>query len=451
MTVLENLPNEIFSEIFSYLSCADFATISHLSHHMHALSQPLLYTAPDLTRTCGALSSIHMLLRTLLSPGGDILASYVRSLDVELEDYYAFDYGEESEDGDGFERPGEYPREIALLEAAATPLGLHRYLKFEDAQLVLLLHYLPRLYSLNICLLYGNDTPFSIFMATHNPGQHTGNLPPGLQQLRLFRCTSDHHNGGVSPVVLLTLLSLPSIQKIDVQIADASSIDFDNAKAAVGTSTVTNLRFSKARMSQRALWCILKIPVALTSFTYSTDRPHPEFLLGIALLPLRLVLQHLHLECGDDMPTIGSLREWPALRTLSCSLNVLLGRGQLGLRGQLLSGQLKSLQRLTDVLPSGLRRLGIQASRYWTVAAEVDKEVELLSDKESLLPGLETLAVVISPPNMAREVRFQNTLRMACEASGVQLVDIQASRGSRYTGCMGPRRLQYRNARPDRL
>lgn len=422
MSVLEQLPLEVAADILSYLPLEDLVKISTLSHHMHTISQPLVYKAPILTCSEGETtpSPLQIFLRTLLSPGGETLATYIRSLHMKWQTWTRRDDDDDGNDngnGDGDPEPTrESPNDLALLFAAATPLGLHQYLEVQEAQLVLLLHLLPRLHILHFTPVYGSDALFSEFMGDHLP---TDALPLGLRQLREFHCFSHNTDGGVSPETLLTILGLPCIQKIHVHIIDGSTIDIDTAEVAAATSTVTNLIFVEADQSQRSLECILKIPAALTHFGYSTKRQHPGFHMENALQPLRHSLQHLHLGFAGVALSIGSLRNWPALRTVRCSLTALLGKGLQN-----------NLPRLADMLPVGLRELEILRDRHWSVAAEVNQEVDLLREKQSVVPGLVTLAVVISPSYMIRDAQHQDTLRRACQAAAVALVDIKSRGGN---------------------
>lgn len=441
MPVLEQFPHEITAEILSYLPQSDLISTCSLSRYMRAISQPVLYRAPILAyNEAEPPTPLQKLLRTLLSPGGETLAIYVHSFSI----VYDGDDDNLDDDDDEPDTPDDSPgltpdalSTLAMLVAAATPLGLQQYLKYQDGQLLLLLHLLPRLKILHFIPLHECGQSFFDFIDADMVALPADTLPHGLRQLREFWCPAGG-DAGISPSNLLTVLSLPCIRKIHTQVVKASSICFETAKLAVATSTVTNLLFTEADNSQRSLECILKIPIALTHFAYSTGFSYPTFHMGVALQPLRASLKHLHLEFKDVPLEVGSLRDWPALQTIRCSLTVLLGKGPQ-----------KDSPRLSDVLPVGLRELAILRDRYWPVAVEVGMEVELLGQKAISVPALLTLGVDISQANLARDVRYQSTLRGVCVATGVALVDIGV-KGRKLIGRSMARMTAPRIARPVR-
>lgn len=429
MSTLEQLPREIAAEILSNLHCSDLASTSRLSRRMNAISEPLLYKVPVLTNYGNDKPPcLQIFLRTLLSPGGGRLATYVQSINMERQPWTA------CHDKDP-ERSLEQSTDIALFKAAATPFGLRDDIGFQDSQIMLLLHYLPHLHALRIIPLDGSDDP-SAGLFDEDIDPQIDNLPPGLQQLREFRCFSRDTDGGVSPNTFLTLLQLPCIRTIKVHITYEMGISLRSAAAAAGTSVVTDLRLTNGTLSLEPLQCILRIPIALTSFSYSAGSPHPDFDIGEALLPLRATLKFLRIEFMHLTEPIGSLREWAALRTLKCSLAVLLGKWQ----------ERESL-RLVDVLPLGLRELDVRSDPYWSVDAALDQKMELLMEKETVRPELKVLAVGWGPK------WWLDKLSLACEAAAVELKESESrwrdvgrqfprTEGI-FTPDMGHRRRQY--------
>lgn len=136
--------------------------------------------------------------------------------------------------------------------------------------------------------------------------------------------------------------------------------------------------------------------------------------LAAALRPVRETLRHLDLDvfrcvgrkasgvCGND--SIGSLREWPALRSVRCSLAVLVG----------IEG------KLVDVLPLRLEALETVEDPLWTVAEVVGEVLEVVRSKQRAVPRLRTVAVHVGRGKSGEVMR---PLRDACVAGGVRLVE----------------------------
>lgn len=400
MALLKHLPHEILLEIFSLLCCIDLASTSRVSRRLRIVSEPLLYRAPSLYISDEEQlpQNFYMFLRTLLTPGREVLATHVRSLTLEWE------YLE-----------GTPEPEITLFAAAASRLGIAQPIVSGGGQAVLLLHLLPHLQVLEV------DPPetldaFSTFMEAQHEVQHTQMLPLGLQSLREYFCC---WTGGVSPRTLLALLKLPCIRTIIVQFSD--EVDFLSAMADPDiTSTVTNFRLLNSVVSSSSLAYILKIPRALEQFVFCV-RGFDLLSFGDALEPLRNTLQSLTLDfqcvcsmnykIADEISTypIGSLREWPVLYTVRCSMVALLGMGPQG----------DSPRLLEHVLPVGIRELEILSDQHWLPEEVVDQVVLLLERKEVVVAKLQKVVVLT---DWKRNPERQK-LRDACEAVNVELVD----------------------------
>lgn len=100
---------------------------------------------------------------------------------------------------------------------------------------------------------------------------------------------------------------------------------------------------------------------------------------------------------------IGSLAEWPVLKSVKCSSTPLLGRG-LG----------QTQIRLVDVLPRVLCEFEIEKDRYWSTGKMVDAVVDTLQTREG---RLEQLGVV----TVRREELSVRQLLVACEEAGVRM------------------------------
>lgn len=428
MFILERLPYEISVEILSYLPQSDLANVSSLSRHIHVLSEPLLYKAPIITDCEGDTpTTIETLLRTILSPGGERLAALVHSLHVTcafdpMRYHYIFEDDDENVDPECAREQGS---DWAIRAAAAAALGIHDFHDTPEEHVQILLHHLRRLNALNIVAEDLSDDIHN----DHNLDWLMDNLPCSIP-LRSFRSSK----GALNLDTLLTLLSHPSMRKIDCGLLDNRTINFDTLGVAPATSLVTDLRFSYINVSQECLEFILKIPTALTYFSFLSDRDHNTLDLSHALQPLRRSLTHLHLEYTPATKPTGSFRDWPLLCTVRCSLTALFGKDFKN-----------DTLRLYDALPVRLRELEIHRTKYWSVAAEVNQEVDLLKHKESDVPELETLVVAISPASMQRDVRNQARLRTACHDAGVKLSEAVPDRDrTRQSAGRITCRAQYR-------
>lgn len=245
-------------------------------------------------------------------------------------------------------------------------------------------------------------------------------LPVGLKSLRKFRDTSDYIPAEVTPTMLLALMRLPCIRKITTGMQPAYHYTHDSNDLAKltssaeyrGKSTVQKLSFQYGGFCASLLGNILQVPRALTHFSY-------EDAIGLdtlqtaafrsALRHLRPTLQYLKLgwvnaleglpsdedrhEDDEESYTIGSLRDWPVLRSVECGLLALVGRAPV------------ATCRLVDVVPRVIIQLkvhqtygvtndsdGIMEKKYWTVSDVTDQVVELLERREEC--GLQELAEV---------------------------------------------------------
>lgn len=240
-------------------------------------------------------------------------------------------------------------------------------------------------------------------------------LPAGLKSLQIFNGTGHLDAPATTHTMLLALLRLPHIRKLSLNMESAEDYtddhhdadtndnhDVDNLISPADNrkmSSVTNLRFVYGNLSTAMLNRILQQPRALTHFTYMDS---DDFALvetttfQTALSHLRPTLQYLHLEWiraletperEDDVEprTIGSLRDWPVLRTLRCSLTALVGKPAV------------AKSRLVDVVPAVIRILVLdqqddgtsftasdQRSDMWAESDMTDMIRELLEKKRNV-------------------------------------------------------------------
>lgn len=321
---------------------------------------------------------------------------------------------------------GLHDPDIPLFTVAASMFGLEGRRISEDVQVVLLLHLLPRLYSLH---LYPPDNcnMFRNYMDFHASLDSVAILPIALQSVQEFWCDS---HAGMGPKTLVTLLRLPNIRTIATPVFGDIELQLrgNNAVAVahIGVSTVTRLELPCVRMPFASLMRILQIPRALTHFSYCAlrtrgdDFDFPGF--WMALEVLRETLQTLVLSFSrviarptyrdNEIPnTVGSLRGWPALRNVSSSLIPLLGNGP----------QTASPRHFADVLPAGICTLEILKDGYWTSAEAVHEVLVLLGQKEAAVPRLER---VVFGERVVMDRQVKERLMTACEEASVVLVGL---------------------------
>lgn len=408
MVLLQCLPNEILLDIFSRLHHRDLARASRVSRRLCQISQPLLYRDPFLLKSSPP-TPLSAFLRSLLTPGREALATYVRDLTVE------WDMGD--------------IWSVTTFRQAQSRRGLDRTQALSGGtQLMMLLHLLPELHGLHL-LPPDQCDPFDKLMKSLCAQRRIATLPIALQSLREFRCHWDSRYGGVSVEALVLLLRLPYIRSINISLAREIEVCTPTLNAtivaAAGTSTITHLEFAFVQSRPSSLGGILKIPRALTHFSYFGGRENlDDFDLaafGTTLQPLQRSLKSLHLDFsslyshaidGDNKPTttIGSLHNWPVLGTVRCPLQLLLGQRP----------QLDSLLQLADVLPVGTRDLEILGDQYWSFAETVHQVVVLLGRKE-MVPCLKRVAVY---KDYGRDYELVGKLRAACRVAEVELEEL---------------------------
>lgn len=302
-------------------------------------------------------------------------------------------------------------------------------LQLEAVQVVLLLHLLPNLRILESTLPQFTNTERSEFLDVFLEEQLSipaNNLSGGFHSLREIRGSVGPDTCRVTLKMLLAMLRMPSMRKIKVRMAavetdPAEDIDhiFDANKRI---SSVTELDLDDCFMSATTLNKLLQVPRALTHLSF---RDTGDFLGGsdstlpcTAMSQVRETLQYLSLRISDrniydnredDVPederphSIGSLHDWPQLRTVKTSLLPLI---------------LQPKSRLGNALPAVIRELTLNGSQYWSCMQTVDEVIDVLNHKE--LYGVSDLSVI----NIKKWMVFGRRtywLADACDAAGVQL------------------------------
>lgn len=410
MLLLQSFPNEILLDIFSRLQHRDLARTSRVSRRLCEISQPLLYKDPFLLKSSPP-TPLGLFLQSLLTPGREALATYVRDLTVE------WDNISHTESDVTRYRGAQSRRVLDYVQAQSA-----------GTQLMTLLHLLPKLHGLHLLPPYQCDH-FGRLLRSFHARQSIATLPLAFQSLREFRCHWDSHYRGVSTKTLVLLLRLPYIRRINIPFATETESCSPTVNAAIaaaaGTSTITHLEFALVLSRPSSLAGILKIPRALMHFSYFGGRQNLDAFdlaaFGRTLQPLRRSLKSLHLDftnlysnARDNnnrlTATIGSLNQWPVLNIIQCPLLALLGQGP----------QSDSPLQLADVLPVSIRELEILGDRYWSLADTVHEVVVLLGRKE-MVPRLKRVAVY---KDHRRDYQLPEKLRAACRAAEVELVEL---------------------------
>lgn len=386
MVGVETIPTEILVQIFSSLSPHDLLRTCRISHRIRAISLPLLYwslslhTTEDIGVNPTPISPVEKFLRTVLIPGGEAFAAHVSTLNL----YWAHS---------GTNNEGPQPP-LPLAQISLAPHDLT-----PNAQVVLLLSRLPNLRVFDITPNFTGTLSFndfaSEFIAT------TPLFPSAFHSLREIRFTPRRIEFGVNEHTLLVLLQLPSIDCIDIYLHVTADIAPEYGEGL--SSSVTKLTLWNDGIQAQELAIFLKIPRSLTHLSCTSPM---DVIFTDAMQPVRGSLQYLNLAPPyntREPPSLGSLRGWGELRSVRCTLAHLIGKEAPG------------FWHLVDVLPAGLRELGIMDQRGEDIPRVVEEVVALLERKAELVPGLKQLTVDM-PAGEGREI-----LLRACVAAKVSL------------------------------
>lgn len=138
-------------------------------------------------------------------------------------------------------------------------------------------------------------------------------------------------------------------------------------------------------MSSVSLARVLEMPFALTHFIYFEEGGNYHSfdcaVMRKGLETSRLTLQRLRLSIPDSLgsrineedspPTIGSLSDWPVLRSIRCPLSVFVAKWPT-----------ETVVRLVDVLPRVLTKFSVLVDWYWSTDEVEGKLVELVEARE---------------------------------------------------------------------
>lgn len=400
MAALLTCPNETLVNIISYLSTRDLLSVSRASRHFHEISLPLLYKAPFLCASGDYRQpELPGFMRALL--GTPELALYVQSLEVQLE---------------AWPSPPPSPGDIQSVASVASLFAYDP--RKQGVHLVRLLRMLPRLTYLD--LLPPDEPDCGSAMTTFLASLNDSTM---LRNLREFRSI---WNIGFTVDILAAVMLLPSIRTIVVTVRERYDEEepagnrsvHEMAKAAAGTSTVTDLRLLDTDLSEKWLAPLLTIPRALARFQHQAYIPQTHFDLGLfgkVLGPLASSLKYLNIGFTEayarvDLPdsNIGPLGSWHALETLECPILALLGRTP------------SDHVSLVAVLPRGLRCLRVTEDVFWSTRRTVELIVGLLETGEMV--SLREICLIFNyriPESVLAD------LRITCEEANVTFVTLK--------------------------
>lgn len=401
MVLTQRFPNEITITILSFLPADDLARASRVSRDLQALAEPLLYRKPFLSCETAQPSDLHNFVRTLLTPGRQWLVSHIRTLVVDWDEYES-------------SPPTTPENEVALFIAAGSRYGIRNPLASSAAQLFLCLHLLPSLTTLVLFPPLGYYIMVN-FIESLKPTLPTS-VPLGFQSLRNFHWyPGERHNEyGVSYTMLLTIICLPSIRTITVSIIERLCGPFPAADD-MAISAITDLRLCCAAISSTTLTRILKLPRALTRFSFYAKNGNGSTIVHLTneLKPLQHSLQELVLDClncwdkgmEQSITKLASLRDWPELRIVRIAPVTLVGAdNELG---------------FAQVLPAGLCALGIEPDKFWSDEDVADMVLVMLEQKTRMLPRLQRLAL---SSGIGTKPVLLEKIMVACKSVGVMLV-----------------------------
>lgn len=366
MTVLQSLPVELLRQILADLDQDSLRDMSLVSHLFNNIAEPLYYD------TLGEPSRAQAQSRGWLLPILSVLVTrpemvrYVRCITFI---YWAKRY--------------PTPDNCILFSAKARELGIPDIGWWDDAQALFLLHLVPDVQELTF-----DDTPLLKTYLEETIGTPIVDVP--FQSLLKFTSHSP-----VNLRMLLALMQLPSMRSITVDMPynedyTRDPILVNSIIAFAGQSSVTELSMHTGDTPNSMLQLILEMPRVLKALSYMYDREYGSVL---DTPPMHTILQHVGPELqslsfgglyAKGLPEpcevrIGPLQNWPALITLNCSLQALLGSRQ------------DPTGRLVDVLPLGIRRLFlwrkeersslVKSREHWNVWQMTDQLVELLENR----------------------------------------------------------------------
>lgn len=329
MASFSDLPDELVINIACYLwKPSELASVSLVSHRLRGIVEPFLYHSLRVKETFlkGTSIKLRSLVRLIVSR--PVVGTHVRALSLSWNNLEP-----DPEDGP----PEQIKQDYKMFAAAAEKLGVDEPVRQEletgsvCALVVLLLHHVPNLNSLEVVLMHSSKL-LGDFLALAAASQ---------SHLRKLNTFVQYATPGPFSL-LLPVFALLCISQIDIHVVDQPGSDYS---AYYGTSTVKSLGLS-CSVNTALFRDILRIPKALIELRY-WSRTHilkgGPFRCGLE--HTRATLKVLDLRSSSARGAIGSLRGYPMLESVMIKPEYLLDI---------------ETQRLADVLPRTLRRLELR-------------------------------------------------------------------------------------------
>lgn len=406
MACFTDLPNEVLCDIFSDLGQEEFAGLCLASRRLRSVAEPFLYHKVSLSTLSTTVHAFESFQRT--SNSRPELLKGIKSLALR------WDQDPITHWYPPFEMTRPPPADSWLLGVVMSLFGVKSEPTIEGKYIMPLLRQLPHLEVLHLrpsrsLDIFHKNLPF-------------GDLPR-FECLREVRCDWAYSSGTVGYTTLLFLMMLPSLRTLEMRLVCGLGRPISEIipNRCFGKSGVTHLRLSYGSISPGSLEELLRVPRALTHFSYnSLPVDLFEFReVGLVLERIcRPTLQFLELTLGlanyrwfsftvISFP-ISSLRSWPVLWSVKSSLALLLGKGP---------NEWPSQGHLIGILPGVIRELEIEIDRYWTateIAAEVAEMLRLKGTGD-----FSELALLTIPVDVHDAAPW---LGAACDVVGVKLV-----------------------------
>lgn len=386
---LEDLPDELLLTILDDTN--NWLNIAHVSRRFHQIAEPYLYRDVVLKKDVSADNNrpLRQFTRSvILRPA---LAWHVRSLSISWTSDWghieasATEYTIQEDtwwlDSSELEPKATLAREQewSFLARTASSIGMSPAMQSAircgspPLIIIVLLHHLPNLISLNLPNTVDSIQPISD--ACMNTME--GGIPQGLRSLNsLTVCNPFLHVCDVA--ILSSFINLPHLQKLVLSGLYISTTTSNPDDAVLGKSSMETLELGNNYVHPALFKKILQLPRALKKIIYVTQvgplihetQYIVPSLMGQGLWAQRLSLTHLEVKLesyqrnmGDVMEasTLGSLRSFEMLSHVYLPITLLLGLAES-------FRNMEQPPRFISLLPPSLTALELDCDEDWTSA-----------------------------------------------------------------------------------